>query len=78
MYQVILYGCGKRCKTLLSCLPKAGIEIVGLVDENPLKWGNRLYDYTICKPETLSIYQEADICITIGNESDKTEARKLK
>lgn len=77
MYQVILYGCGKRCKTLLSCLPKAGIEIVGLVDENPLKWGNRLYDYTICKPETLSIYQEADICITIGNESDKTEARNI-
>lgn len=77
MYSVILYGCGKRCEKLLSCLPDDGIKIIKVADGNPSKWGSSVHGYEICNPRVLSAYQKVDICITIGNEKDKAEARDI-
>lgn len=77
MDKVILYGCGKRCRKLINSLPQNCMEIICLVDGNPSKWGKSLQGYIICNPKILSMYHEVKICITIGNEKDKQEARNI-
>lgn len=77
MYKIILYGCGKRCEKLLKSLPQDCIEIICIVDGNSSKWGKSFQGYEICNPKILSKYHEVEICITIGNERDKQEARNI-
>lgn len=75
MRKVILYGCGKRCERLLKSLSSNSTEYI-CVDSDSTKWGKSFYGYIIHNPQILSKYQ-GGICITIGNERGKQEARNI-
>ncbi len=65
--RVVLYGSGRRCKTLCRILQISSVEIVAVIDSNPNKWGTEIEGINIESPEGILKYQDVDVCITIAD-----------
>ncbi len=62
--RIILYGVGKRCDVLLNLLNDRSVEIVGVIDSNPAKWGMKFHGFEVLPPEELNQHKDALICVT--------------
>lgn len=75
MQRLILYGAGRRCEKLLKLLFQSTIQVIGIVDSNPEKWGTYLENYQINSPYQINQMQDANICITVANACAVSEIR---
>lgn len=75
METLVLYGAGKRCRTLCALLNKTTDWNVHIVDSNPLITGNIIEGYQIEGTDALKSYDSATFCITV---LDKNECKKIK
>lgn len=49
--RVALYGAGTHTRALGEVLMEPGVEIVGIIDDDPRRAGTRLWGYTIISPD---------------------------
>ena len=68
--KVFLYGSGQRCEILVRLLKKTDITILGIIDSNELRWGNKVGDIIISPPAILQDDQESYVCVTFFGEHD--------
>lgn len=48
---VALYGAGGHTQTLASVLARSPVSIVGVLDDDPARWGQELWGWPIVRPE---------------------------
>ena len=76
MDRVILYGAGKRGKTICKILSTLNIEVLAIVDSNSAYWGKRIGEYEIESPEKLRELQGENWCITVADFNAVEKIRK--
>ncbi len=67
IHEVILYGAGKRCRTLCEILHWLDIHILAIVDSNANMWGEVIEGEIIQSPRIIETFQNKYICITVLN-----------
>lgn len=80
IYKVILYGSGKRCRILCEILQKldSDIEIITIIDSNPIKWGNQIEGIFVKGPDRLNkTHEEYNLCITVADMEACREIREV-
>ena len=68
--RVCLYGCGNRCKILLKLIERSNIELVGIVDSNQSRWGEKVGHVVVSSPECLRKDSNTYVCVTFFGEND--------
>lgn len=76
MDRLILYGSGKRCKVLCKILQWGEVEILAILDSNPVRWGKKVGGNWVESPKKIEDYHDAAICITVSDISAVKEIRK--
>lgn len=75
--EVILYGCGKRCRRIYDYLKKNNhIKVIYMIDSNPDRWGSDFCGYKISSPEVLRRVNKLPLCITVADYDAICEIRK--
>ena len=80
IYKVILYGSGERCRILCEILQKldSDIEIITIIDSNPIKWGNQIEGIFVKGPDRLNkTHEEYNLCITVADMEACREIREV-
>lgn len=65
---LVLFGAGKRCRTLCQLLRKTGKQEIFIADNNSQKWGTHIENYEVKSPELLFTRNDIKVCITIADE----------
>ncbi len=73
---LILYGAGRRCRTLCKMLQETPIQKVVIVDSSSDKWGSHIEGYPIKPPISMKEYPNANLCITIADKDKIGQVRK--
>ncbi len=68
---ILLYGFGERCRTLLRILKDSDLEVVGIVDSDPKKQGIEYDKYEILAPESLRGIRDVTVCVTFFSPLEK-------
>ena len=61
----ILFGCGANASCIIKQLKEQNCEIVGVVDNNKTKWGQKIEGYEISSPKLINHYSNDDVKIII-------------
>ena len=64
MKKLYLYGSGRRCRILLDLIPNSDYQIMGIIDSDNSKWGEKVEDYLITGPEILKKKLDVYVCVT--------------
>lgn len=75
METLVLYGAGKRCRTLCALLNKTTDWNVHIVDSNPLITGNVIEGYKIEGTGALKSYDSVTFCIMVLDKNGCKEIR---
>ncbi len=65
--RIVLYGAGRRCKTLCNVLRLSHVEIAAVVDSDPNKWGQMIEGHRIESPDVVKDMLDMNICITLAD-----------
>lgn len=74
--QIIIYGVGKRGRSLIELMDLCGISVGSVIDKNSALWGQAVGKHIIESPEILR-NKEGQICITVGSFLDIADIRKM-
>ncbi|MDI3472575.1 MAG: hypothetical protein PWQ20_968 [Thermotogaceae bacterium] len=77
--QILLYGAGVIGRIVLNVLKAEDFEILGFIDDSPLKQGDRMYGYNVYEPEhAIKISHDAVIIASFKHSKVMLEkAKKL-
>lgn len=60
--KICLYGCGHRCRMLISAARNTDLEIMSVVDGNPEKWGSLCEGILVQSPDQMD--NTMHVCVT--------------
>lgn len=69
--KVIIWGTGGGFKNTIKEVKRQGIQIVGIVDSDPEKWGKKLENFLIGSPATIKMMTFDGIVIATGKYYDE-------
>ena len=75
MDNIVIYGAGIRGKRICNILKDTEIEILAVIDSDPLKWGSQIDEHIVYSPDKIKDYIDCKVCITIENQVAKEEIR---
>lgn len=64
MKKIYLYGSGRRCRILLELLHDSDYQVIGVIDSDSEKWGQKVLDFMITGPEILKEHSDIYVCVT--------------
>lgn len=73
---VMLHGAGRHTIELASVLAASPVRIVGIVDDDPAKWGTALLGWSVCSPEDAISRGVTDLVISSWMHADTVYARR--
>lgn len=75
MKSVVLYGAGKKCRSILELIEHTDIRIEAIFDGNKEKQGTFVGDYEVYPPSDISKFPSSDIFICILNRTVSSEIK---
>jgi DNA-binding MarR family transcriptional regulator len=69
--KIVLYGAGELTVLLLSSMDGVGLKVVGIVDSNPGKQGERLFGITVASPSKIEEMRPDAVIITSLSHCDE-------
>ena len=76
IHKLILYGAGKRCRTLCKILKWSDIFIEAVIDSDKQKWGQEVDGRLIQPPKEMEILENVYICITMMDDKAIEQIRR--
>ena len=67
--KVFLWGASLQLEKILSQTTELNPNILGIIDKNPARWGEKIYEYTIFSPDILKETHVNAILLTIVNNN---------
>ena len=73
MKKIYLYGSGRRCRILLELLHDSDYQVIGVIDSDSEKWGQKVLDFMITGPEILKEHSDIYVCDVLQSAGAGTD-----
>ena len=73
---IIIYGVGKRGRSLVELMDICGVHIGHIIDSNRELWGMEVGKHIVETPDVLMSEKKPEICITVGSFLGIADIRK--
>lgn len=71
--RVVLYGAAETCEVMVAASPDTGVEIIGVVDGDPDKWGRRIGGHVVEAPGAIPGHRPDAVVVTSHGHADEIE-----